>query len=1053
MRFLFEKILCRAISLSSSMPVKQWLVKALAAMYGGAIGLQLAKSEVDRQEQEVEMLMNALVPESQEITLQQIQPQCVQRWTLSSQKLLLGMGVIGCGLTAFWWATLSTYRLGRIVQSYYDYVLDKTKVFLCTDLIGWRSSFRDLTLPCYATKQEPTHTHPTSAMWRSMTATFAVMLSTLKGKGLFMYQKSSLDQRRGLPGDRQSRSMKDVVNEVDKTKIKPNDLIVCVDADYGEDVPGMLMCYDNPVLLYTFQPKAVCEDTGEFVFRFFRNNAVEYRVNGGAVYRHKVWNYAKDVVSVRSWFTTKVYQIERRKTNDHHELVLLIPVAKWRFPFNLLANWLRTDELSHLEVNSGEFNVMDIKTNDGISRSIARVGEYNCATVDAVKIDAIMSAARNSSVRLGNASVQSWIDNDRVSATVILDYVNSKITSNPMTVYPAENGARPYRIMQTLADVDEGDKPLMTSYMSPVLPATFVPTSTRSNEIAAVVGRVILPLEEAKQLAESPPSTFLVDEMKRFVELMFENTPHLAPCEIGDVYERQKRPTQRAMLAQAEVAEPKGVVETFLKAEPYQAVKDPRIITTFCGVDKREWSRFIYPLADWVVENCKWYSFGKKPSEIAELLVELCERTIGVNCADSARMDGHIHDNVRLLEHMVMRAAYAVDFHEELLKQLVKQYNRKAVTKHGVVYQLATQRASGSAETALFNSILTKFIDYLSRRLAGVPDREAYAAKGQMAGDDSIAEAISDTVIGGTFLEKAGAMMGQKVENVEFKFGAPGVNYLSRFYTDEVWYGNPCSTCDIPRALAKLHMSVARPMAPINKLEQKLVGLYHTDRHTPIIREIVEAALKVGLNINIEVDPKMTSYWVRYEGDDNWPNARIPDELEWVKRGLPHADWSALTEYLETVAEIAQLLTMPLIDITDNHPPCVKAAMVQVDDNIIGTGCVIPNPVITAPVISGDSSSSSSPIVPVLDNHNRLTTPVVNLTSLPSGAVFVARTPGASSAQSVSVASSNPTKPSYCKDFVLRKCHVRPCPFPHVQVCRDYAAGKCKRKICKFKHM
>jgi hypothetical protein len=202
----------------------------------------------------------------------------------------------------------------------------------------------------------------------------------------------------------------------------------------------------------------------------------------------------------------------------------------------------------------------------------------------------------------------------------------------------------------------------------------------------------------------------------------------------------------------------------------------------------------------------------------------------------------------------------------------------------------------------------------------------------------------------------------------------------------------------------------------------------------------------------------MTSYWVLYEGDDNWPNARIPDELDWVKRGLPHADWSALTEYLETVAEIAQLLTMPLIDVPDNHPPCVKAAMVQVDDNIIGTGCVVPNATITAPILSGGSTGSADiniPKIPITDQHNRLTTPVVQLNPLPSGAVLVATsTPSAVSAQtSVSVTNPQQPKPSYCKDFVLRKCHVRPCPFPHIQVCKDYAVGKCKRKVCKFKHL
>jgi hypothetical protein len=264
---------------------------------------------------------------------------------------------------------------------------------------------------------------------------------------------------------------------------------------------------------------------------------------------------------------------------------------------------------------------------------------------------------------------------------------------------------------------------------------------------------------------------------------------------------------------------------------------------------------------------------------------------------------------------------------------------------------------------------------------------------GQFAGDDSIAPEISALAIAGDQLVYAGAMMGQVLENVEFKRGARGVNYLSRFYTDEVWTGNHNSTCDLPRALAKIHVTLnLTKYTPRVKLEQKLMGLATTDRHTPIIAEILDAAIRVGMTPGrIKLDRQIVSWWSRFDLTENWPNEGVSDPGNWIETFLPGADVAPLFAYLMNVTNVDQLLTLPAIQVKCALPPNNKASVV-VDDEIF-----IVEPV-TAEV-----------------KHQ------VN---------------------------------NICKRFIKGECTFGiKCKFKHVRVCKDYINGTCNRPKCKFEHI
>jgi hypothetical protein len=261
-----------------------------------------------------------------------------------------------------------------------------------------------------------------------------------------------------------------------------------------------------------------------------------------------------------------------------------------------------------------------------------------------------------------------------------------------------------------------------------------------------------------------------------------------------------------------------------------------------------------------------------------------------------------------------------------------KQFNITAKTKHSVKYKTTTQRGSGSPETALMNGLLSKFMDYLGRRLAGWEVVEAFQADGQFGGDDTITAAFAGD-LGVTHMVRAGAMVGQRLEVDRFERGQVGVNYLSRYYTELVWSGDNSSTCDLPRMLSKLHVTVGiAGYTPLEKLTHKLRGLALTDNATPIIRQILFAARRVGVDLAGDVDRRLGSWWHQY-GDNNWPNSLV-DEAEFLQRIVPKAMVDPLYTYLQGIDSPEQLLTMPTLVEVGELPPVIKAPVVVVDDDV-----------------------------------------------------------------------------------------------------------------------
>jgi len=903
------------------------------------------------------------------------------------------------------------YALGRRCLTW---IVDYGRRPVITPTHQLRTAFRETLTPKIG-RSDPTHTHPVSAAWRSSCSIFGRLLAAKVGLRPFIYQASAVDVKNGFVHSREYHWAKDVNVPPSFSKPLETDLVIIVDVDYYTDIDALLISIDGPVLLYTFQPNSVATATGEFSFTFDHTNHVNYKVSGGASYKHKVWNYGVDVITVtRGWYS-RYYLVERRKANVHHEFILLVPLGTWFGIFSLFANMLSSTKLQTVDVVHGDFAILDVHTDSGIIRSVGRLGEYNPADVDVKIFDAIGSVVRNSSLKTGHATMQSWMG-EKFGASTLVDYFRQNKIDHPMTVYAPTDGILKYQIVKTVEGYEPERPALMQAFMAPVYPATFVPDRSVNNEMAAVQGRIILPGVEAMKLAQTPPSKWLLTAMDDFVKLLIPDS-HVSkgvPYSVEDVYMKQDRPTQRSLLDRADSDEPSLGVETFLKAEPYLKASDPRIISTYNTVVKREYSAFIYALADHIMQE-EWYSFGKSPADIAAMVANICSVSpTGVSCSDANRMDGHIFAIIRDLERMVLLRFFPTEHHSKLIDLHGSQYNCKAKTTQKVRYNIEYHRGSGSAETALFNSIVSKFNDFLARRMVDVSPIDAYNAPGQFGGDDVIASALLPGLIGGTYIVKAAAMIGQSVEVDEFPCGSAGVNYLSRFYNQDVWSGDMNTTCDLRRTLSKLHVTPnIAGFTPLIKLSQKLAGLCRTDRCTPIIKDIIATAVRVGLDISMPLDKRCTSYWAKYDAEVNWPNILLDDETAFLNHWFVKHDIEALKIYLGECKTPDDLLKMPSICLLSEIP------------------IIVTQPTIVSEVFHTPSVSDVAPL-PV---H-----PSVLLTE---------------SGWTPAVPKWKPGKRGVCHEFLQRKCRKKPgeCKFEHVQVCIEFQNGNCKRIKCKYEHL
>jgi len=792
------------------------------------------------------------------------------------------------------------------------------------------------------------HSHPQSASLRNDGVHFMDLFAKSVGLRAYYLQRSAADVRAGRAGCRSYHWAKDVSVESSEFSPAPDDLICISDVDMYLDMPHLLANHAHTYLISTVQPSAVAATGGEYSFTFGADAQMVYDVAGGATYKHPVWNYATDILIARHrtlWSTTvTIYNVDRRQTDLHHQLVLLTCIRSICIPhiFFGLDTFLSGDRLRRLNpvvtltrrVEPGQssdvrqFLRLNVNTAKGLLRSTGKPGSYCVATIPADLDDTLSSMALTSTQPLSQASIRMTLEEcDQSTATMLVEYHRYKSPVAADFVCPLSESVYAFQHAPSSKVDFEATLPVIP-FMSPIVLGCYVPVRSVTNDEAAVKGRIV----DVASTAELTPT--MVRAMDIFLQLLIPDNlvGKLHPVDIDEVFARQKRPTQQQILqnaAQSTRLASDEPIRTFQKSEAYGKITDPRIISTIPGVQKLHYSSYLYAAAD-AVKVVPCYAFGKTPLAVAERVAAICSRAKTIVKTDLSRCDGRISAAARAFESAFMMRLFAQRHHQNLAELMATQKNQIAYTHFGVKYDTGNARASGSPETALFNTLLNMLMAFDTLLRMGFSPEEAWALLGVFGGDDGLSSDMdTDLYI------KVCKDYGQILEAEVVRRGQEGVEFLARLYGPEVWHGSPDSMCDVARQLSKLHVTTSLPknVTALQKLGEKLLAFSYTDENTPIIGQLVRSVRAHHPDIfprKLSDDVlRGVAYAHASEGPDQYPNKDTGWMLECVKRQMPTFNFERFDKWLATLDNPEQLLRPPLCASAESHHSSKSSVIVN----------------------------------------------------------------------------------------------------------------------------
>jgi len=828
-----------------------------------------------------------------------------------------------------------------------------------------RQLFNDQPLVRVHRAPEGTHTHADSAARRSTGSATATAYARSCGLEPYFHQMSLSDLRHNHAGSRAYYWAKDVqVPPSTDGYDSKRDLCILIDVDYYLDMPLFLTRVKGPILLYTLVPAQAGILTQEYSVHFENNLAVTI-VSGGASYRHPLWDYGADTIMVTNVdvleHTTSIFLVDRKQVDDHHQLVLFTPVARYTGAASICAVVaLGGTSLERLRPNPGDgWSVLQTRGGKHAPYvSIAREGSPVCVDVALDVYQNLLSAAAISTQRATAALAESYTG-QRAGAALLAEYLRHAIPSHIPVVFPVAESVRAYQYNPQGYDPDAKQK--LVAFMAPLVHAAFSPDSCRSNDVECVLARI----KEVASTAQ--PTSRDLELMDEFWERVIPHAHKLVPVDLDEVYERQARPTQRAIIEAAVTAGPfiQRLIKAFQKAEAYPEPKSPRNISTINPQDKVEYSRYMYAFAA-VLKSAPWYAFALTPAEVAARVVQVCRNAQTVSLTDYNKLDGRISPLFRELERRGLLRAFEQRYHADLLAIQRSQFNLVGRTEHGIRYQQRTSRASGSAETSGANTVDNAFVAYKTFRTMRSPSGdhyspdEAYAMLGVYGGDDG---ATGDVDI--AIYEECAAQCGQKLTAKVVRRGGRGVQFLSRVFGPQVWYGDPSSMCDVPRQLAKLHVCKRLPpdVSATRKLAERLRGFQLTDAKTPFIGDLVHHAIRLGLfgEPSVPGDHELANWFSGHSADVQFPNDVGDWALSYIAEVAPDLSRGILLQALQRCTGPADLLNLPLI--AEPKRAARQKRPVVVDGAVLDAQPLRPATAAPDRRPESDQGSSSQPVI------------------------------------------------------------------------------------------
>jgi hypothetical protein len=775
------------------------------------------------------------------------------------------------------------------------------------------------------------HSHGASAAMRTTASDFMETVTSTAGMVPVFYQGSAADAKRDRVLTREWRWVKDMNVSPSIVRKEKEHLVIMVDVDYYVDMPEFLGEHFRPILMYTFQPSQAAKATGEYKYSFNEKDEVCYFVSGGGSYRHKVWNYDGDsLTAVRSvWgvpVTFSTYSLERRMTDEDHQVVLLAPIRKFRGLFAWIAMWrLGQKPLKRHVFSKDGYVRLLVDSNKEMLVSTAKTNSFLACTIPVTQDDAIGARARTIKRGLELSSVKAVVGNDKPGVEVLHEYWLSNVGYRS-TMIRLLDGVRRYQYVNQLTDLDQDAKDGMVAFMHPIIDGAFVPDQSVNNDAVGIKRRVEMPQRGVNNVSMSRFVSKCIEEWIS-IKMAHLNGELLFPVEMSVVYDKQHRPTQRVILEKADYEHDKHTLSTFGKREAYGKVNYQRNITTLPGNEKKWYSTYMYAYTNFL-KQMHWYAFGSTPKCIADRVAKWCEGASHMLLTDYSFFDGSINNILRAKQRRELMALFHPSSRALLSSLLCKQVDRQARSRFGVTYNTGKSRLSGSPETSVQNTDDNAFSAYVALRSSGRTPDQAWEMLGLFGGDDGIIPDLNPKV-----MERTAVCLGLDLKCVVVKRGLPGVTFLSRHYGPDVWFGASDSICDVKRILSKFHVTVAMPsnVTPQVKLFEKAFALSLSDSNTPIIGPFVSRVIE--LYCGMKYMNKLGIWNGDYDKEVHYPNENGASWMyEYVQEMLPDFDVARFEQWAGQATEETILHPPKCCDAPAPNPKC---GTVVVDGDVV----------------------------------------------------------------------------------------------------------------------
>nr|APG76337.1 hypothetical protein [Hubei noda-like virus 13] len=741
-----------------------------------------------------------------------------------------------------------------------------------------RESFHSRFVFSYSGAREAEHSHPTAAALRTDAERSIDDWILQIGRQPYSVSKSARDDC----GERLYYVPKDLDLKCTSDKVGPSSVIRMIDVDYYADMERWLWT-GCPVVAYTFAPDTVGGSIVDGSFCIDDDHVVA-SFNGGAEYRHKLWDYNCDHIVVKGFIRSLLVKVDqvRIPQDPTRRVVLLTPVTWYFSVFNSIlfdeVPTLRRRKFTYGTANVSVYQRRDLVDRAHVTKVFVSVSYVSTPTA----VETEFGIFQAIQLRLTNSKhpnisdVERYLEHSKVTsakalAPILFDAwqggwvgVKYKQLGKQADSGVARTTLRAphFQISQGLLNEDGEDYAVVVGEPV-VLGAAVFPRRSRNNDDQAVEGRInsirneVVPRGQYRKYAKEFIKAFPLGQY--------------SPWEISDVIEKQSRPTQRMRNERgiSWFGQENFLVKAFMKKESYAKVTDPRNISTCTVSHTVLLSSYTYAAKE-EFKKYNWFVPGRTPIQIAEGVQDFVMPVGWVTENDFSRLDGTISEFLRGVERGVYLRLFKPEFKPKLAKLLDDEIRCRATTATGTKYDPGWSRLSGSPLTTDSNTLLVGFYFYCAAREAKIiQEGDLHAIPALIYGDDSVSKLLTEKL-----LTRVAKDLGLSLKCSVVARGK-SVQFLARKFVDP--WTTTSSVQDPLRALGKIHLSAISDVDKELVLLNKVKGYLVTDPYTPIMSEYCTYYADRYKHLEKRLSDKRLererSFWVAEYGEESgaWP--------------------------------------------------------------------------------------------------------------------------------------------------------------------------------------